>query len=185
MSKSAGAILTVSKLKEDGYDPLSYRFMCLNSHYRRQLVFSYDALKQNQDTLNKLKNRIKSIKKDNNYSEDDFNNYNKEFKEALENDLNTANALTILYNVLKADIGNDTKLKLIESFDKVLSLDLLKREEIDKELESKVKELIDERNKYKQEKNYEKADEVRKQIEDLGVQIKDTREGVEIIWDSI
>lgn len=185
MSKSAGAILTVTKLKEDGYDPLAYRLMCLNSHYRKQLVFNYDALKQNQDTLNKLKNKVLSIKQDGNYIEEDFNTYNNKFKEALENDLNTANALTVLYDVLKADIGNDTKLKLIESFDKVLSLDLLKKEEIDKELESKVKELIEERNKFKQEKNYEKADEVRKQIEELGVQIKDTREGVEIIWDSI
>ena len=185
MSKSAGAILTVSKLKEEGYDPLSYRFMCLNSHYRKQLVFTYDALKQNQDTYFKLKNKVQSIKTDNNYNEDDFNNYNDKFKEALSNDLNTANALTVLYDVIKADIGNDTKLKLIESFDKVLSLDLLIKEEIDKELEDKVNKLIEERNKYKQEKNYEKADELRKQIEELGVQIKDTREGVEIIWESI
>ena len=185
MSKSTGAILTVSKLKEDGFDPLAYRFMCLNSHYRKQLVFTYDALKQNQDTYFKLKNKIKTIKSDNNYSEDDFNKFDKEFKEALSNDLNTANALTVLYDVIKCDIGNDTKLKLIDSFDKVLSLDLLKKEEVDKELEEKVNKLIDERNKYKEEKNYEKADEVRKQIEDLGVQIKDTREGVEIIWESI
>jgi cysteinyl-tRNA synthetase len=182
MSKSTGAILTVSKLKEEGYNPLSYRFMCLNSHYRKQLVFSFESLKQNEETLNKLKNKIKKIKKDNNYNEEDFNKYNDMFKEALENDLNTANALTVLYEVIKSDIGNNTKLKLIESFDKVLSLDLLKEEEIDKEIEEKVNILIEERNKYKSEKNYEKADEIRKQIEDLGVQIKDTREGTKIIW---
>ena len=72
-------------------------------------------------------------------------------------------------------------MKLIESFDKVLSLDLLKVE-INKELEGKVNKLIEERNKYKQEKNYEKADEIRKEIEELGVQIKDTREGTKVIW---
>ena len=182
MSKSKGATLTVTYLKEQGYDPLAFRFMCLNSHYKKQLIFSFDALDQAQDTLNKLKNKIKNIKDDNNYNEDDFNKYNDKFKEALENDLNTSNALTILYDVLKTDISNSTKLKLIESFDKVLSLDLLKKDEIDEDLKNKVNNLIEERNKYKQEKNYEKADEIRKQIEDLGVTIKDTREGVEIIW---
>ena len=182
MSKSKGADLTISNLEKEGYNPLSFRFMCLNSHYKKQLLFTYDALKQNQETYLKLKNKTLSIKLDGNYSESDFETYDNKFKDALNDNLNTANALTVLYDVIKADIGNDTKLKLIESFDKVLSLDLLKSEEIDKELESKVKELIEERNKYKQEKNYEKADEVRKQIEDLGVQIKDTREGVEIIW---
>ena len=65
------------------------------------------------------------------------------FKEALSDNINTSNAITILYDVLKADIGNDTKLKLIESFDKVLSLDLLKKDKIDKELEEKVNILIE------------------------------------------
>ena len=182
MSKSKGAILTVSSLKEDGYDPLAFRFMCLNSHYRKQLVFSYDALRQAEDTLNKLKDRINNIIDDSNYNESDFNKYNNLFKEALSNDLNTANALTILYDVLKSDISSNTKLKLVESFDKVLSLDLIKKVEVSEELESKVNELLELRNKYKSEKDYEKADEVRKQIEDLGASIKDTREGSIIIW---
>ena len=182
MSKSKGATLTVTYLKEQGYDPLAFRFMCLNSHYKKQLIFSFDALDQAQDTLNKLKNKIKSIKDDNNFNENDFNKYNDRFKEALENDLNTSNALTILYDVLKDNISNATKLKLIESFDKVLSLDLLKKDEIDENLKKKVNELIEKRTNYKKEKNYEKADEIRKEIESLGVTIKDTREGVEIIW---
>ena len=182
MSKSKGAILTVSKLKEEGYDPISYRFMFLNSHYRKQLVFSFDALKQNEETLKKIKNKISSLKDDNNFNEKDYKKYNELFKDAISNDLNTSNAITILYDVLKSDIGNDTKLKLIDSFDKVLSLDLLKKDEIDKELEEKINKLIEERNIYKKEKNYEKADEIRKQIEELGVQIKDTREGTEVIW---
>ena len=182
MSKSKGATLTVSLLKEKGYDPLAFRFMCLNSHYKKQLIFSFDALKQSEDTLNKLKNKIKSIKDDNNYNEEDFDKYNDKFKEALENDLNTSNALTVLYDVLKDDISNSTKLKLIENFDKVLSLDLLKQEEVDIDLKEKINKLIEERNNYKKEKNYEMADKIRGEIESLGVTIKDTREGVEIIW---
>ena len=183
MSKSNGEFLTLDLLVEKGYNPLSYRFMCLNSHYRKQLVFTYEALDQAEDTLSKLKNKINNIVDDNNYNEDDFNKYNDQFKESIEDDLNTANAITILYEVLKNnDLSNSTKLKLIKSFDKVLSLDLISSKEIDKELEEKVNELIEERNKYKQEKNYEKADEIRKKIEDLGVQIKDTREGTKVIW---
>ena len=182
MSKSKGAVLTVSKLKEDGYDPLAYRFMCLNSHYKKQLVFSYDALKQAEDTLNKLRDRISNLVDDFNYNEGDFDKYNNQFKEALSNDLNTSNALTVLYDVLKSDISSNTKLKLVESFDKVLSLDLIKKVEVSKELEEKVNELLDLRNKYKFEKNYEKADEIRKEIEDLGATIKDTREGSKIVW---
>ena len=83
---------------------------------------------------------------------------------------------------LKSDISSNTKLALIKSFDKVLSLDLIKENNVSKELEDKVNELLELRNKYKSEKDYEKADEVRKQIEDLGASIKDTREGSIIIW---
>ncbi len=182
MSKSAGATLTVSKLKEEGYDPLAYRFMCLNSHYKKQLVFSYDALKQAEDTLNKLRDRISNIVADSNYNESDFNKYNDLFKEALSDNLNTSNAITILYDVLKSDISSNTKLKLVESFDTVLSLDLIKKIEVSEEIKKQVDELLELRNKYKSEKDYVRADEVRKQIEELGATIKDTREGSIIIW---
>ena len=184
MSKSKGEFLTLDLLKSKGYNPLSYRFMCLNSHYRKQLVFSYDALDQNEDTLNKLKTRISNIVDDNNYSEEDFNKYNNLFKEALENDLNTANAITVLYDVLKnSELSSNTKLELIKSFDKVLSLDLIKEVKVDKELEEKVNKLIEERNNYKANKDYENADRIRGEIEALGVTIKDTREGTIIIWE--
>jgi cysteinyl-tRNA synthetase len=183
ISKSKGAKLTASNLKAQGYDPLAYRLMCLNSHYKKQLMFSLDILKQNEEILLKLRNRIASIVDDNNYSPEDFNKYNDLFKEELANNLNTANAITVLYDVLKDDsLSNNTKLELVKSFDKVLSLDLIKEKEISKELEDKANDLLELRNKYKIEKNYEKADEVRKEIEALGATIKDTREGSIIIW---
>ena len=182
MSKSKGATLTVSSLKEKGYDPLAYRLMCLNSHYKKQLLFTEDILKQNNDILIKLRDRIASIIDDNNYSEEDFNKYNDLFKEELSDNLNTANAITVLYDVLKSDISSSTKLALIKSFDKVLSLDLIKEVEVSEELKNKVNELLELRNKYKQDKDYEKADEVRKEIESLGASIKDTREGTIVIW---
>ena len=182
MSKSKGAILTVSKLKEEGYDPLSFRFMCLNSHYKKQLVFSYDALKQSEDTYKKLKQRISLIKEEGIVDNNKYISFNEKFKSSISDNLNTSNALSVLYEVIKdSELNGKTKLELISSFDKVLALDLLKKEEIDKELLTQINELIESRNNYNKEKNYEKADEVRKEIEKFGVEIKDTREGTEII----
>ena len=101
------------------------------------------------------------------------------FKEALENDLNTALALTILFDVLKLDTNNKTKLALIEDFDKVLSLDLLKEEDkkIDDELLAYINEKIEKRNEAKKDKNYALADAIRNELEEKGIYIKDTREG--------
>ena len=178
MSKSKGEFLTVTLLEEKGYDPIIYRFYCLQSYYHKQLVFTYEGMDQAKGTYQKLINRIKSIVKDESkLQEDKILEYKNRFKDALSNDLNTANAITILYDVLKDNLNNNTKLYLIEDFDKVLSLNLLKEEEIDIELEEYVKNKIEERNLAKKEKNYELADSIRKALENKGIILKDTREG--------
>ena len=178
MSKSKGEFLTVSLLESKGYDPLAYRFMCLQSHYRKQLLFSYESLDNAVVAYNKLKNKIKSLK--NNLEgniEEAKEKYETLFKQALENDLNTSDALTILYDVLKSDLNNKTKLFLVEEFDKVLSLDLLKEDKIDEELEKYILEKIEERNVAKKNKDYSKADNIREELESRGILISDTREG--------
>ena len=178
MSKSNGAILTVSTLEEEGYDPLSFRFMCLNSHYRKQLVFSYDNLKQAEETLNKLRSRISNLSKDGEIDKEKFDLYNNKFKNELESDLNTANAITILYELLKDSLlNNTTKLELVSNFDKVLSLDLIKKNEIDDELKVYIEEKIEERKIAKQNKDFELADSIREELLAKGIEIKDTREG--------
>ena len=178
MSKSKGEFLTVSLLESKGYDPLAYRFMCLQSHYRKQLLFSYESLDNAVVAYNKLKNKIKSLK--NNLEgniEEAKEKYETLFKQALENDLNTSDALTILYDVLKSNLNNKTKLFLAEEFDKVLSLDLLKEDKIDEELEKYILEKIEERNVAKKNKDYSKADNIREELESRGILISDTREG--------
>lgn len=180
MSKSKGEFLTVSLLESKGYNPLSYRFMCLQSHYRNQLVFSYDSLDTAQSAYEKLKSRVKSLfKEKNDLNEDLVNNYINSFKEALSNDLNTSNALTILFDVLKDGNLNDySKLYLVGEFDKVLSLDLIEEEkEIDSELLTKINKLIEERNIAKSNKDYALADKIRDELKNMNVVIKDTREG--------
>ncbi len=178
MSKSNGVILTVSELEKRGYNPLAFRFMCLNSHYRKQLVFSYDALDQAVTTLNKIINKVNSISKEGNIQEDKYKLYNDRFISEISNDLNVANTFTILYDLFKDEETNGTtKLKLISDFDKVWSLDLIKEIEEDSELKEYILSKIEERNNAKKEKNYALADEIRNELLSRGVEIMDTREG--------
>ena len=178
MSKSKGEFLTVSLLEEKGYNPLVYRLFCLQSHYHKQLVFTYESLDSAENSYNKLINKIKGIEKDNSLLDNQrIEEFKNSFKEALNNDLNTSNALTVLYDVLKSDLNNNTKLYLIEDFDKVLSLDLLKNDEIDSELLNYINKKIEERKEAKINKNYELADLIRKELEEKGIMLKDTREG--------
>ena len=179
MSKSAGEFLTVSLLKEKGYNPLGYRYMVLNSHYSKPLEFSYDVLEKAENEYKKLKNKINNLNKsEDKLDENKYLEYNNKFKEALGNNLNTSLAITTIYDVLKGDMNDYTKVKLIEKFDEVLSLDLLKNEEV--EIPKEVLELVDKRNELKKNKEYEEADKVRKEIELMGYKLLDTREGVKI-----
>lgn len=179
MSKSKGEFLTLSVLEKKGYDPLVYRFFCLNSHYRSQLVFWYDTLDQSKKAYQKLRSKIQELKENNEgtIEEDIIKTYQAKFKQELENDLNTANAITLLYDVLKEECTNATKLSLIESFDQVLSLDLLKDEQINRELKTYIEEMIRKRNDAKKNKNYELADQIRTQLKEQGIELKDTKEG--------
>ena len=175
MSKSKGEFLTVSLLKEKGYNPLAYRFMCLNSHYRKVLEFSYEILDNTTNSYNKLKNKIKSLgeEKDSTNAE----KYREKFAKALEDDLNTSLALTILFDVLKSDLTNAQKRYLVEDFDKVLSLDLVKSDEVNNDLKSYIEEKISERNAAKKNKDFALADQIRNELLEQGIVLLDTREG--------
>ena len=176
MSKSKGHVLTVSYLEENGFNPLSYRFMVLLSHYRKQLTFSLDSLSGAQNAYNKLKARIKALKQEGILDEKLKETYVTRFKECLEDDLNTANAITLLYDVLKEDTSDLTKLEIIKEMDKVLSLDLLKEEKKNID-EAYIKEMIEKRSEAKKNKDFALADEIRSELEKDGIILKDTREG--------
>ncbi|MBE5806568.1 MAG: cysteine--tRNA ligase [Clostridiales bacterium] len=178
MSKSKGEFLTISLLEEKKYNPLAYRYFCLNSHYRNQLVFSFDALEGAQNAYNKLKQRIKALDRTPDLHDDKIDYYQNKFKEAIENDLNTSSMVTLVYDVLKDEELTDfTKLYLIEDFDKVLSLGLIEEEKtIDEETELMILAKIEERNIAKKNKDYEKADKIRAELFDKGVRIIDGRD---------
>ena len=188
MSKSKGEFLTVSLIESKGYNPLAYRLFCLQSHYRKPLVFSYEALDQATGTYNKLKKRIADLSKEGTANEAAVAEYKAKFVEAVGNDVNTSMGITLLYDVLKAELDDATKRAIIGSFDEVLSLDLLKEEvkaepAVDAELEAYVLAKIEERKVAKKEKNFALADAIRAELLEKGVAIKDTREGV--TWELI
>ncbi len=189
MSKSKGAVLTVSVLKEKGYDPLVYRFFCLQSHYRKPLEFSFEVLDNTAATYNKLVKRVSELKNDGAVDEAVKAEFEKKFCEAVSDDLNTSMAVTILYDALKADTNDATKLALVESFDRVLSLDLVGHakallesaddtSDVDPELLKFITEKIEERAAAKKAKDFATADAIREELLSKGVEIKDTREGV-------
>lgn len=187
MSKSSGQFLTLSLLESKGFDPLSYRYFLLNSHYRKQLAFSFDSLKLAENAFFKLKSRINTInnnRTDEQSITENVDKYREEFKECLRDDLNTANAITVLYNMLKADdLNNNEKIYLAEDFDKVLSLDLLKytennNEDIDEDEAKYIEEMIAKRQAAKKEKNFQLADSIRAELLEQGIVLEDTRQGV-------
>ncbi|MBE6624923.1 MAG: cysteine--tRNA ligase [Ruminococcaceae bacterium] len=182
MSKSKGEFLTVSLLESKGYNPLAYRFFCLQSHYRKPLVFSYEALDQASATYNKLLKKIASIKDEGEIDEAFVQRVRADFIKSVGNDMNTALGITAIYNILKADVNGASKLDALKAIDEVLSLDLVKEAAkeapVEKsELELEIEALIAERAQAKKDKNFARADEIRNSLKERGITLLDTREG--------
>ena len=192
MSKSKGEFLTVSLLQQKGYDPLAYRLFCLQSHYRKTLVFSFDNLDNASQTYRKLIDRIAALNPDDpaEYDAEGAAALEAKFKAALDNDLNTSLAVTVLYDVLKAGINDKTKLALIGQFDQVLCLDLLAKaaaarnsqaaseQAAQGEDDPEISRLIEARQQARKEKNWAEADRIRDELAAMGITIIDTKDGV-------
>lgn len=179
MAKSKGNVITVSTLLNEGYNPLSYRYMCLTSHYRKILEFSFDALKASENAYLKLLNRISMIRDEGQFQDAAFKDYNDRFMDSLKDDLNTANALTVLYDLLKDQtLNGNTKLDLIRSFDRVLSLNLISdTHNALHPQHDEIMKLIEQRAEFKKEHKFKEADGIRDELTTRGVELIDTREG--------
>lgn len=186
MSKSTGDFLTLTKLNELGYSPMVYKLFCLQSHYRKQLVYSEEGLDSAKSAYAKLIKRIASLNlQDKTVNNADFEKFDNQFKQALSNDLNTSLALTALYDVLKSDINDGTKYALMMSFDKVLGLklqsafDILKQEQptVDDDLKQTIETMIEQRKTAKANKDYATADAIRSKLAEMGVELIDTKDG--------
>ncbi len=178
MSKSSGKFLRVKDLEEKGYNPLAYKLFVLASHYRKELTFSFDALDGAKNTYNKLIEKISALNDNEPLEEEKIKKYQEEFISHLSNDLNTASLLTTLYDVLKSDLNDSSKLYLVRDFDKVLSLNLIQEKKtISKEKEEYILSKIEERQKAKEKKDYATSDKIRDELLSEGIILMDTKEG--------
>ena len=183
MSKSNGGFVTIKDIKEKKYNPLSYKLMCLQSFYRKELIFSFEALDSSQILYDKLKSKILELKDENDVNLEAASEYDDKFKAAIENDLNTSMMITTLLDTLKSNLNDSTKLYLVKKFDTVLDLDLLKCDEvqISSELKEYIESKIKERNEAKRNKNFELADKIRNELLEKNITVNDTREGTTYI----
>ena len=182
MSKSKGDFLTVSLLESKGYDPIVYRMFCLQSHYRKPLEFSYEVMDSVAAGYKKLRNRIAKLNKDGEVNMEAAKEYKQKFIDVVGNDLNTASGITLIYDVLKEDFNDATKLYIIKDFDYVLSLNLTDGEvganiSVDSDLEAYINEMIEKRAAAKKERDFATADGIRDELAAKGIILKDTREG--------
>ena len=197
MSKSKGEFLTVSLLEEKGYDPLAYRWFCLQSHYRKALVFTWENLDNAVAAYNKLIARIAALKPEGEVEQAVFDEYKAKFIQTMGNDLNTSMGVTAIFDVLKAKTNDATKLALIGDFDQVLSLSLLEKAAKVREEQAKAKTaqaagreytvtgegdpaidaLVMQRYEAKKAKNFAEADRIRDELKAQGIEIIDTKGG--------
>ena len=186
MSKSKGEFLTVSLLEQKGYDPMAYRLFCLQSHYRRNLVFSWENLDNAAVAYEKLIAKIATLNNTGDIDNEVLAALKERFAGALNGDLNTSLAVTAVYDVLKAKTTDATKLAALEDFDQVLSLNLLQaaaelrkkeEEEAAASADPEIDALVAARTEAKKAKNYAEADRIRDQLKEMGIEIIDTPQG--------
>ena len=170
ISKSKGGLYTIFELQERGFQPLSFRYLCLTTHYRKPLEFSLEKLKFAENSIERLKKVISELK--------DYKKINKkylaEFEKAISEDLNIPNALQTIWNLLR-DENAEGKFQTVKKMDSVLGLDLF--ENFGFQSPEKIISLAKERQKFREEKNWKKSDEIRKKINELGYIIEDNESG--------
>ena len=197
MSKSKGEFLTVSLLESKGYDPLAYRLFCLQSHYRKNLVFSYENLDNAVVTYGKMVQKIAALKpSDAPIDQEAFDAMKAKFVTALSNDLNTSLAITAVYDALKYKTDDQTKLAVLADFDCVLGLNLMEKAEQKRkemaaapkageftvisesgETDETVENLIRTRQDAKKAKNFAEADRIRDELKTMGIEVTDVAGG--------
>lgn len=186
MAKSGENFLTLQALVDKGYSPLDYRYFVLTANYRSQLEFSWKNLDAARKSLQSLKQHVKILKqnKDEKTSGAKLREYEKRFENAINDDLNTPEALSVMWNLIrtKEKISFEDKLKLILEFDKIFGLKL-DEEDVEEKLSEEVENLIRKREETRKSKDFETSDEIRDQLKEMGISLEDTPTGVK--WKKI
>lgn len=181
MSKSLGNFYTIEDVIKKGFDPISLRYLYLTCHYKDPLNFTWEALSAAQKGLENLRSLVSSAKNQKSrtiLSEDKLekvDGYRIAFEEALNNDLNTPQALAVTWEMIKSNIPSEDKYDLALNFDEVLGLGLARVEEVEKvkKVDKNIQQLIQKREELRKKGKFEEADEIRKKIQDLGFEIED------------
>jgi cysteinyl-tRNA synthetase len=183
MAKSLGNIYTLDDLIKKGFNPLSYRYLCLGTHYRSKLNFTFDALRSAQNALENLYEKVRElkskIKNQKSKLKSEARNYKKEFLRFINDDLDIPRALALMWKLISENkIDDRQKYFLLLDFDRIFGLGL---EEVKKlRIPKEIKELVKIREEYRKKGDFEKADEIREKIKEMGYWVEDTKEGPRI-----
>lgn len=179
IAKSDGNVVYLSDIRSKGFSPLALRYLFLGAHYRTPLNFSWEALEASQSAYRKLKDYVSSLPKPGLFKKGKISeSYAKEFASAIENDLNTPEALATVWKLVKNDsVDPLDKRATLMNFDKVLGLKLEENEFEVKDIPAEIKKLLSERENARKNKDFNKSDELREKIKGLGYEVKDTEEG--------
>ncbi len=178
MSTSLGNNYKVSDVIEKGFDPLALRYLYLSTHYRQILNFTWESVAAAQNALDKLRNQVQKLKEEKNEEIENAGKYKEEFLKAINDDLNMPQALAVVWEMLKSNIGSRQKLESLKSFDEVLGLDLFETKEL--KIPEEIKKLAKKRDELRASGKFEESDQIRKQIEEKGFKVEDSSEGTKI-----
>lgn len=179
MSKSLNNFYTIKDVEKRGFDPLVLRYLFLTAHYRDSLNFTWDSLKGAQTALDKLRNQMFSLRKEEGRTtlspekQKKVEDYRSQFTEAINNDLNTPQALAVLWEVIKSNIPSTDKFDLVLSFDEVLGLGLAQIKDVRFKISDKIQKLVKQREKLRKAGRFEESDRVREKIDSLGHKVQD------------
>jgi cysteinyl-tRNA synthetase len=177
MSKSLGNFYTVSDVEKKGFGPIALRYLYLGAHYRDPLNFTWESLQAAQNALEKLRNQVASLKGQDDRTilseekEKKIDEYRSKFMQAVDDDLNTPQALAVLWEMLKSNIPSGDKYDLAMSFDEILGLKIGEKKIV--EIPENIKKMIVEREKLRSEGKYDEADKIRDEIQKLGFEVSD------------
>lgn len=182
MSKSLGNFFTLRDIEAKGFDPLAFRYLTLTANYRSKLNFTWKSLAAAQNALNNLREAMAALKSSKSKKSDNNSALAKELKNKfayyINDDLNVPQALATLWELIKAGgLDDKTKYDMVLNFDKVLGLNLAINAVKKTKIPNEIMKLANEREKYRKEKKWARADEIRKKIIKLGWFVSDMQDG--------
>lgn len=180
MSKSLNNVYTISDLEAKGFTAMDYRMFNFTSHYRNKLNFTWDSLEAAKIALTRLRESYKrQADGTENVADSVIEEYKVKFEEAINDDLNMPQAMSVVWEVAKNPVKSTKFAELLRKFDEVLGFKLDSKEEL--ELPDEVKKIVEERKIARENKEWAKSDELRDALNEMGYIVKDSKTGMEIL----